>query len=172
MELVGNVSNSIAAVCAVVTIIITVQNFRNDKQEQKKEKLRLKLSELYKQAVIDSMLKLEDEKIRYINDRLYQVSSSQFDETVMKELYEYMEFGMHDCLREAEIIKLFNLELCQKTKQSTEHIFDAYSQIINKSMSLKFIPKNFDRTIRREWLELRRYIYECYIKEDFDKAVM
>lgn len=170
-NIIGSVSNAIAAICAVIAIGVTVWNFRSDKQEQKREKLSLKFGELYKQTIIDSMLKMEDEKIRYINDRLYKMSS-QFDETAMKELSDYMISGMHDCLREAEIIKLFNRELCREAKQSTEHIFDAYGQIINKSMSRRFVSKNFDQPIRAEWIKLRSAVYECYIKENFDRLVM
>lgn len=68
-DIIGSLSNAIAALCAVLAIGVTVWNFRSDKREQKKEKLSLKLSELYKQIVIDSMLKTEDEKIRYINNK-------------------------------------------------------------------------------------------------------
>lgn len=169
LNIIGSVSNGIAAICAVVAIIVTVRNFKSDREEQKREKLSFKLRELYKQAVIDSILEIENEKIGYINDRLYKMSLGKFDENVMKELYEYIISGEHDCLREAEMIKLFNQKLCSEIKQITENIFDTYSKIINDAMRYKFISKNYEQQIRQVWIKLKESIYECYIEEKFDK---
>ncbi len=98
-NIIGGVSNSIAAICAVVAIVVTVWNFRSDRKEQKKEKLSIRLCELYKQAVIDSLLKIEDEKIKYINNNLNEISGRKFDEGEIKELSDYMMSELHDCLR-------------------------------------------------------------------------
>lgn len=168
-NIIGSMSNSIAAICAVVAIVVTVWNFRSDRKEQTKEKLSVKLRELYKQAVIDSFLKLEDEKIGYINDRLSKMSRGEFDENKLKELSEYMMLGQHDCLREADMVKIFNKKLCREVKQITENIFEKYSTIINSAVKCKFISKNYEYQIRPEWIKLRSSIYECYIEENFDK---
>ena len=168
-NIIGSVSNSIAAICAVVAIVVTVRNFKSDRQEQKKEKLSIKHCELYKQAIIDDFLKAENEKIKYINESLYNMSQVQFDENTMKEISDYMMSGQHDCLREVEIIKLFNRKLYQEIKQITENIFETYSKIINKSMERNRISINYEQKIRPQWIKLRSSIYECYIKENFDK---
>ena len=168
-NIIGSVSNSIAAFCAVVAIVVTVRNFKSDRQEQKKEKLSIKHCELYKQAIIDDFLEVEDEKIDYINESLYKMSQVQFDENAMKEISDYVTSGQHDCLREAEIIKLFNQKLYQEIKQITEKIFDAYGEIVNKSMKYRRISRNFEQQIRPLWIKLRSSIYKCYIEENFDK---
>lgn len=168
-SILGSVSNAIAAVCAVVAICVTVRNFRSDKEEQKKDKLSLKLSELYKQAIIDNVLKIEDEKIRYIDGKLCKMMSAGFDENVMKELSDTMMSNEQECLMEVELIRLFNVELWQEARQITEHIFDTYGKAINKSMQSRRIVTSFNGTINKEWTKLRRSVYECYIKENFDK---
>ena len=89
-DIIGSMSNAIAAICAVVAIGVPVWNFRSDKKEQKKEKSNLKRSELYKKVIIDSM-------------------------------------------------------------------------------HYKHIPGNFERKIRMEWMKLESSVYECYIKEKFDR---
>ena len=169
LNIIGGLSNAVAAICAVVAIVVTVRNFKSDRQEQTKEKLSIKLRELYKQAIIDDFLEVADEKIDYINESLYKMSQVQFDEEAMKEIFDYMMSGQHDCLREVEIIRLFNRKLCQEIEQITEKIFDTYSEIINKSMKRKFILGNFERQINPQWIKLRNSIYECYIEEKFDK---
>ena len=169
LNIVGGLSNAIAAISAVVAICITVQNFKSDRQEQAKEKLCIKLRELYKQAIIDTFLKMEDEKIKYINDSLYQMSQKHFGENVVRGLSAYMMLGLHDCLREAEIVKIFNQKLCREVKHITEIIFDKYSSIINNAVKSKFISKNYEHQLRTEWIKLRSSIYECYVEENFDK---
>ena len=168
-NIIGSVSNSIAAICAVVAIAVTVWNFRSDRHEQTKEKLSAKLRELYKQAIIDYFLKLEDEKMGYINTSLSKMSRGEFDENKMKELSEYMMLGQHDCLREAEMVKIFNQKLYCDVKQITENIFEKYSKFINNAVKYKYISKNYEQQIRPEWIKLRSSIYECYIEEKFDK---
>lgn len=167
-SILGSISNAIAAICAVVAICVTVRNFKSDREEQKKEKLSLKFSELYKQAVIDTVLKIEDEKIRYINDKLYKMISVGVNEDIMKELSETMMSDAHECLMEVEIIRFFSKELWREAKQVTEQIFDTYSEIINKSMQHGFISKSFESLISKKWTKLKDSVYECYIKENYD----
>ena len=62
-NIIGSISNAIAAICAVAAIVVTVWNFKSDRREQKKENLCIKLRELYKKTVIDSFLKIVDENI-------------------------------------------------------------------------------------------------------------
>ncbi|MDE6602924.1 MAG: hypothetical protein K2K90_12355 [Lachnospiraceae bacterium] len=169
-NIIGNIANAIAAICAVAAIVVTVRNFKSDRQEQKKEKLCIKLGELYKTAIIDTFLKIEDEKIRYINENLNRFSRQRFDENEIKELSDYMMVGLHDCLREAEIIKIFNQELYREVKQITEHIFDTYSEIINNAVSRRYVFRDNERQTRPDWLKLRSSIYKCYIEENFDKC--
>ena len=135
-NIVGSMSNAIAAICAVVAIVVTVRNFRSDRQEQAKEKLSVKLRELYKLVIIDSFLKLEDDKIEYINDSLGKMSREGFDEKKMKELSEYMMLGQHDCLREAEMVKFFNQRLCREAKQNK--VCFSYGCIERKTMCLHY----------------------------------
>ncbi len=119
-SILGSISNAIAAICAVVAICVTVRNFKSDREEQKKEKLSFKFSELYKQAIIDTVLKIEDEKIRYINDKLYKMMSVGVNGDIMKELSETMMSDAHECLMEVEIIRFFSKELWREAKQITE----------------------------------------------------
>lgn len=169
LNILGYVSNTIAAVCAVIAIKVTVNNYKSDREAQTKEKLCNKFRELYKQAVIDDFLETEDKKIYCIGDSLYKVSRSSFDENTIKEIYNNMTSVLHDCLRNAEIIKFFNRKLYQDIKQIIENIFDTYSKIINKAIEHKFVSPNFERSIRVEWIELRNAIYKCYIDEDYDE---
>lgn len=168
-NIIGSASNAIAAICAVVAIAVTVWNFKSDRKEQVKEKLSIKLRELYKQVIIDSFLKFEDEKISHINDSLSKMARERYDENKMKELSEYMMSGQHDCLREAEMIKIFNQKLCREVKQITENIFEKYSKFINKAVENKSVSKAYEYQIRPEWIKLRSSIYECYINENFDQ---
>ncbi|MCM1039076.1 MAG: hypothetical protein NC314_12890 [Roseburia sp.] len=172
LNIIGGLSNAVAAICAVVAIVVTVQNFKSDRQEQKKEKLSSKLRELYKQAIIDDFLKVEDEKIDCINKRLDKMSQTQFDEGAMREISDDMMSELHNCLRKAEIIKLFNRKLYQKIRLITENILDTYSKLINKSMEHRFVSKAFEQQINSQWIELKRSVYECYIEEDFDKSAV
>jgi hypothetical protein len=167
-SILGSLSNAVAAICAVAAIWVTIRNFKIDKEEQKEEKLSIKLSELYKQAVIDSMLKTEEEKIRYMNDKLYKMSSD-FNKDIMEELSDYMISGTHECLLETEIVKLFSKELYQEIKKGTEQIFDEYGKIINKSMQSGYVSKYFEDPIRKEWINLKNRIYQCYIEENFSE---
>lgn len=168
-NILGSIANAIAAICAVVAIVVTVWSFKSERRAQKKEKLCINLGELYKTAVIDVFLKIEDEKMKYINDNLNRFSREGFNENRMKELSDYMMLGLHDCLREAEIIKIFNRDLYREAKQVTEHIFDTYSELINKAVSRKYILGDNERQTRPDWLKLRSDIYKCYIEENFDK---
>ena len=167
LSIVGSLSSAIAAICAVVTVGITIKSIKDDRHEQKRERQTRKLSELYKKTVIDSVLKTVEKKIEYINAELYGMAGHGFQESEMKDLADYVMAGVHGCLRDAEIIKLFNKKLCQETKQLTESIFDAYGQIINKSIRQKRVSKYFERDIDPNWDKLKTSLYEYYIKEEF-----
>ena len=114
------------------------------------------------------MLKTEEEKIRYMNDKLYKMSSD-FNKDIMEELSDYMISGTHECLLETEIVKLFSKELYQEIKKGTEQIFDEYGKIINKSMQSGYVSKYFEDPIRKEWINLKNRIYQCYIEENFSE---
>lgn len=168
-NIIGSISNAIAAICAVAAIIVTIWNFRSDRQEQMRENLCIKLRELYKKAVIDSFLKIADEKMRDINDNLNRFLREGFDENEMKRFCDYMILGAHDCLGEAETIRIFNEELYREVKQTTEKIFDTYGEIINKAVSHRYALNNYERKIMPDWIKLRNSIYKCYIEEKFDE---
>ena len=63
LSIVGSLSSAIAAICAVVTVGITIKSIKDDRHEQKRERQTRKLSELYKKTVIDSVLKTVEKKI-------------------------------------------------------------------------------------------------------------
>lgn len=168
-NIIGSISNAIAAICAVAAIVVTVWNFKSDRREQKKENLCIKLRELYKKTVIDSFLKIVDENIRDINDNLNRFSREEFDENEMKRFYDYMSSGLHDCLLEVETIRTFNQELYREVQQITEKISDTYGEIINKAVSHRYVLNNYERKIMPDWIKLRNAIYKCYIEERFDE---
>ncbi len=84
LTMIGSISNVLAAMCAVVAIFITIRNFKSDREEQEKIRYKLRMSELYKQVVIDTILKAENERIMDINHKLYQMSTGDFDESLLK----------------------------------------------------------------------------------------
>ena len=43
-NIIGSISNAIAAICAVAAIVVTVWNFKSDRREQKKRKFMHKTS--------------------------------------------------------------------------------------------------------------------------------
>ncbi len=172
LTMIGSISNVLAAMCAVVAIFITIRNFKSDREEQEKIRYKLRMSELYKQVVIDTILKAENERIMDINHKLYQMSTGDFDESLLKQIYQRMNSGMHDCLKEAEMIKLFHSGLCMKVKEHTEHISDIYGDTINTSMRRRRIPGNFEQKVNEELLKLQSAIYQCYIDEDYHTNIV
>lgn len=169
LNIVGGISNAVAAICAVVAIFVTVRNVKSDRKAQVKEKSSLILRELYKQDMIDSMLKTVEEKMKYMDGVLNKMPHTKFDEDELEELYKYMSFGCHDSLREAEMIKFYNQNMRMEVKKKIEKIFDEYSRIINHAMEKKYIIRDYERRTRREWMSLKESIYECYFNENFDK---
>ena len=165
--MIGSISNALAAICAVIAIYITVRNFKADRVEQEKIRQKLRMSELYKQVVIDTVLKEVNERIMDISHKLYQMSAGTFEESVLQQIYKCMDSGMHDCLKEAEMIKLFHSGLCLKVKEHIEHISDIYGDIINTSMRRRRIPGNFEQKVNEELLKLQKAVYQCYIDEDY-----
>lgn len=167
LNIISYVSNAIVAICAVITILVTVRNFKTDRKEQKRENQRLKLSDLYKQSVIDSVLKIQEELINHMNSELYAMSIHGVDEPKMKALTEYLTTQINNCFREVEIVKLFDKQLYNDTKQITEQISDAYGRIINDSMAHNFISHYFERNIKELWNKQKFNIYNYYINSNF-----
>lgn len=168
LDIIGAISNAIAAICAAIAICITVWSYKTDQTAHKIERTISKLSELYKQTIIDTMLQNMDDIIKQLNIGLHQMSSIKIDDEILQQFSQNIMSEMHFFLWEIEFVKLFNQKLYQQTKTISEHISDSYSNLINKSSKRKYIPPYFEESIQKDWVELKRAIYECYIKENFD----
>lgn len=95
LDIIGAISNAIAAVCAAIAICITVWSYKTDQTAHKIERTKSKLSELYKQTIIDTMLQNMDDIIKQLNIGLHQMSSTKIDDEVLQQFSQNIMSEMH-----------------------------------------------------------------------------
>ena len=164
LNVVGSISNAVAALAAVVAIGVTMWNFKTDKKEQKQERKAEKKGILYKESVIDFWLKKISRDISAINQEILQLSENKtVTSDVLQELYRRIRTDSQSWLYEMEIIKVFNEKLYNEVKDDVEKVVDTYSMIINKSLEKGEIPENFGIKINRKLIVIRKKIYKRYL---------
>lgn len=164
LNIVGSISNAVAAIAAVVAIGVTIWNFKTDKKEQKQERKAERKGVLYKESVIDFWLKKISADISAINQEMLQLSENKtVTSDVLQELYRRIRTDSQSWLYELEIIKVFNEKLYNEVKDDVEKVVDTYSVIINKSLEKGVIPENFGIKINRKLIVIRKKIYKRYL---------
>lgn len=165
LNVLGGISNAIAAVSAVVAIVVTVKYYNKDKDEQKKERISEKKAALYKESIIDTWLNKMTGDISNINKEIMLLSQrSTFSLDALQELYNRIRLDSKMWLYEMEIIKVFNEKLYEENKNEVEKIIDTYSEIIITSIKNGYIEKDFTVKINKRQVFIRRRLYKKYLK--------
>lgn len=165
LNVLGGISNAIAAVSAVVAIVVTVKYYNKDKDEQKKERISEKKAALYKESIIDTWLNKMTGDISNINKEIMLLSQrSTFSLDALQELYNRIRLDSKMWLYEMEIIKVFNEKLYEEIKNEVEKIIDTYSEIIITSIKNGYIEKDFTVKINKRQVFIRRRLYKKYLK--------
>lgn len=163
LNIIGSISNAVAAIAAVIAIVVTITHYQTDKSEQKQERLAEKKGVLFKESVIDSWLKKIAEDITMINQELVQLSEDKLiSNEKLKELYFRMRALSRNWLYEVEIIKVFNEKLYDNVKEEVERIVDMYSTILIVGLDQGEISKSSTDKINKRLTVIRRKIYKKY----------
>lgn len=163
LNVVGNIANAVAAICAVYAIVETHNHYERDKQDEKAAHVSEKKDTLYKECVIDCFVNKIIRDISEINREMLQIALND-DIDALQEIYIKLRVDSQVWLYEIEIIKFFNIGLYNEVRKKIENLIDTYSKIIDKGVSSGRISKYFTSEINKELTIIKTILYKEYLK--------
>lgn len=164
LDLIGTVSNAIAAICAVVAIWITITNYRKEQLAIGEARKEEKIKNLYKEYVLDSFLKQVEGTILQTNRKLYEIAQNgTCDEIRLKNIYDSFLAEAHGWTTDVAIIKMLaNNSLYSRVKDLLYDILELYGKIINESTKRKRVSIYFEKEIKEQLANLKRELLLFY----------
>lgn len=164
LNIIGAISNVVAAICAVVAIGVTVWNLKREHAEFEKNRKEEEERKIYKEYVLDYFWKNVEQTIQKTNQQLYgMVRRENFEESELENIYETFMVVAHGWKSDAEIVRyLADTQRYRKTTKFLNDILELYGQVVNDAVKSKRVSVVFEQKIKNKCVEVRNLLLDYY----------